>query len=559
VNILSRGANKASPSRAEEIKIEEEKEAVVFRCPFCQEQFDTLANLERHKNRNHLGVTPKECGFCVQETNVFGSQEHHFYGDVDLFCHVVEKHRHRLKKPAAQKAAGIFLCPRCDQAFCKKLAFHVHVFEAHENDGPLRCKNSGCSLGFWSKMDLDQHNCEHKPAGLKIRVISDAKCDDNEESGYEDILYDQRDKDVNKVKIKEYNTRLEFNIRTRAMDVHTNHSHFTTNFKSFKAENFECCECGSQFDSPEGLTTHLDQHEWAEKGAPLTTDPVSNCVMCSFSVDSDLTASDKYRQMADHVISAHFNASWPTLNPPQMPPPFHRRQKHDLIKQPDETGEEVSDQTKLRSVCEACFKEFETEAMLRIHMKYAHGTNSKMAKQLGQLNKCKKCNKTCTSESQLSLHTSLYCDVSYSCDFCPAVFDQIKVLAVHVKAVHKGETVLVESSQQRPRDQPQPQVTFPCPYSNTDNCFASFNDRNSKAYSDHVTQHHIDHMQEHHERQKPKSWSIKKRDERLKRKAQQELDDEMDEMLPVAAPLSTNSPFMVDEVDGEQENTEPMT
>ena len=28
VNILSRGANKASPSRAEEIKIEEEKEAV---------------------------------------------------------------------------------------------------------------------------------------------------------------------------------------------------------------------------------------------------------------------------------------------------------------------------------------------------------------------------------------------------------------------------------------------------------------------------------------------------------------------------------------------------
>jgi len=66
-------------------------------------------------------------------------------------------------------------------------------------------------------------------------------------------------------------------------------------------------------------------------------------------------------------------------------------------------------------------------------------------------------------------------------------------------------------------------------------------------------------MQEHHERQKPKSWSIKKRDERLKRKAQQELDDEMDEIVPVAAPLSTNSPFMVDEIDGEQENTEPMT
>ena len=118
----------------------------------------------------------------------------------------------------------------------------------------------------------------------------------------------------------------------------------------FKAENFECSECGSQFDSPEGLTTHLDQHEWAEKGAPPATDPSSNCVMCNFSVDSDLAASDKYRQMADHVISAHFNASWPTLNPPQMPPPFHQRQKHDLIKQQDETGEEVSDRTKLRCV-----------------------------------------------------------------------------------------------------------------------------------------------------------------------------------------------------------------
>ena len=133
--------------------------------------------------------------------------------------------------------SNFFLFRRCDAAFRKKLAFRVHVFEHHETDGPLRCKNSGCPLGFWTRADLDGHDCKFKPAGLKIRVISDAKCDDNQDSGYEDILYDQpqqQQKDGSKVKIKEYNTRLEYNIRSRAMDVHTSHAHFTTNFKSLK-------------------------------------------------------------------------------------------------------------------------------------------------------------------------------------------------------------------------------------------------------------------------------------------------------------------------------------
>ena len=41
-----------------------------------------------------------------------------------------------------------------------------------------------------------------------------------------------------------------------------------------------------------------------------------------------------------------------------------------------------------------------------------------------------------------------------------------------------------------------------------------------------------------------------------KRKAQ-ELDEGVDDVVvPVAAPLSTNSPFMADEIDGEQEEEE---
>jgi len=568
VNILSRGAKQ----RLEEIQAEEQKE--IFRCPFCLDTFETAAQVLRHKNRSHLGITPKECGFCVQETNVFGSQNHHFFGDDDMFHHVVEKHKHRLNSVAAQKAAGVFICPRCDAAFRKKLAFRVHVFEHHETDGPLRCKNSGCPLGFWTRADLDGHDCKFKPAGLKIRVISDAKCDDNQDSGYEDILYDHQpqQKDGSKVKIKEYNTRLEYNIRSRAMDVHTSHAHFITNFKSLKADNFECCECGSRFDTPEGLTSHLDQHEWAERGAPPATDPVGQCVMCSFTSDPGLDESEKYRQMADHVISEHFKAAWPTLNPPPLvrkaaPLPSQGRQNHDLDH--DDIVEVPNPNKPSRSVCETCYKEFETEMMLRVHIKYAHSQHTETAKQLRQLNTCTRCNKTCTSESQLILHMSLYCDVSYSCDFCPSSFDQIKVLAVHVKAVHKGETVLVESSQQRPREQQRPPPAakpdfppasrpgVPCPYFKTDECYATFSDKSSREYSDHVTQHHIDHMKKHQERQ-----MFRKRGEEFKqrvaakRKAQ-EMDDGVDEVVvPVAAPLSTNSPFMADEIDGEQEEEE---
>ena len=92
----------------------------------------------------------------------------------------------------------------------------------------------------------------------------------------------------------------------------------------------------------------MDQHEWAEKGAPPATDPVSQCDMCSFTADAGLGDEEKYRQMADHVISAHFNATWPTLNPPvQVEPPSKEGQNHDLDGEQDEIVE-VPNPNKMR-------------------------------------------------------------------------------------------------------------------------------------------------------------------------------------------------------------------
>ena len=84
VNILSRSKAEASAKKNDEdakpveegkAAITADKKVALFWCPFCPEIFESKDELLRHKNRIHLGIPPKECGFCVQETNVYGSLE----------------------------------------------------------------------------------------------------------------------------------------------------------------------------------------------------------------------------------------------------------------------------------------------------------------------------------------------------------------------------------------------------------------------------------------------------------------------------------------------------
>jgi len=575
-------------ARAKEVEIikpvkTEADKVIVSWCPFCPEVFECKDELLRHKNRIHLGIPPKECGFCVQETNVYGSLENQFYHDNDLLNHVVKKHKNRLKTLKAQQDSGIFICPRCDRGFRKKLAFRVHILEEHEDDGPITCKNlaSGCKARFWTKKGVGLHRCQHK-ATIKIRVISDAKCDEDDAAsaaaGFDELLEEEDvtasgqpetaevcDKNIN---VKEYSAKLEYCPSSEEQEFDAKHAHFLTNFKSFKADSYECCECGSQFDSSDALGTHLDIHEWVEKGAPSSEDPVNQCLLCEFrpmGYPGPKGEVEKYRQMADHVITEHFNAVLPGVTKPKSAPPRRCHKSNDdkpltMMKIDDnEDIMEVVDSSKLRTQCTVCYKDFESALQLRIHIKYAHQRNTETAKQLEVLNTCWKCHKTCTSESQLSLHLSLYCDVSYACDFCPSTFNQIKVLAVHVKAVHKGETVFVESSQQNQRDPiDKAPVMVRCPYRTTDFCDRTFTDTNSREYANHISQHHIDQMKKHVDKTRIRQDDSERR-QALKRKAQDDIEDEIEEVVVPPAksqPLSTNNPFMADEIDGEQEENE---
>ena len=77
------------------------------------------------------------------------------------------------------------------------------------------------------------------------------------------------------------------------------------------------------------LTSHLDLHEWAEKGAPPSESALTQCVLCQFRPAKSLSDSEKYRQMADHVITTHFNVSWPGLKPPVSEPPKDDKKTED--------------------------------------------------------------------------------------------------------------------------------------------------------------------------------------------------------------------------------------
>ena len=92
--------------------------------------------------------------------------------------------------------------------------------------------------------------------------------------------------------------------------------------------------------------------------------------------------------------------------------------------------------------CSVCYRDFETDQMLRIHIGYAHKGDSQTMAQLRQLDSCHKCRKSFKGASQLNLHRTLYCEVSFSCDFCPLSFKRIRTLADHIQTSHKNSQQL---------------------------------------------------------------------------------------------------------------------
>ena len=390
-------------------------------CPFCNKKFAGKNELVEHKNDVHLKLKPMTCSIC----NNFST-----YGEHKLIIHLITIHAEVMESMEAQLSMGILVCPCCKAVFKRKLALKVHILENHALDGPRKCKNAGCSSGFWTFKDDQAHKetCAHKPVEVapKIRVISAAKITEAEgDSGpdYSAIMDCEEEQSPPKLVIEKVAQR-ELVFGEKISEVHADHGHFLTGFKSFKADNFECCECGSQFDSGDLLLNHLDQHEVMDK-SPYKKDPTKQCILCDFVPKSTLNADERRKQMSDHVIASHFMAMLPDIKAPE--------------------GEKKA--IKVQIKCKVCYREFEKESFLRIHMKYHHNSDSESLKQLEAMNKCSRCSKTCLSESQLMLHVSLYCDVTFGCDYCAQVFNKIQVLAKHIKSVHKFAQLVAGSKE----------------------------------------------------------------------------------------------------------------
>ena len=80
--------------------------------------------------------------------------------------------------------------------------------------------------------------------------LSDAKVDEGDDYG--DIFGDddldndeegEKKDDRTSIKIKEYNTRVEYGAGTQATDIHPKHAHLLKNFKSFKVRQLCMFEC----------------------------------------------------------------------------------------------------------------------------------------------------------------------------------------------------------------------------------------------------------------------------------------------------------------------------
>jgi len=196
------------------------------------------------------------------------------------------------------------------------------------------------------------------------------------------------------------------------------HVHAFSRSLPLSSESFECADCNVHFEFHEDLLQHLANHpllvtpDTDDEDLPSVNEEVSNkCAMCNFVPRSSPDKGDTYRLLQEHTMAVHFKAALPNL----------KSNEGHYSRRATSSGGRSNDPKATR--CSFCFKEFEKNSHLQIHLRYHH--QQKTSRPVtSQSWICSACSDVFQSSDLLRDHQLRLCRLAFTCDTCNLKFMQ---------------------------------------------------------------------------------------------------------------------------------------
>ncbi len=427
-------------------------------CDLCAKSYLTLNHLRRHKQAIHEGLKYK-CELCSKE----------FTHKSSLKQHVNAMHLHQKN----------YQCKQCDKKFkfSKSLAVHINVH--HNKDEKevrlekLRTERCAiCKAGFRTKMQLNNHmKSQHSE---KLYRCKEEDCDENFSSHSWKALNAHRDTFHPKTRItskcdhcgKLYYSKIGLKLHvskehdgtaTRVQCVscdrtfcnqHVMQKHVKRDHEGL-VESFTCDLCPKKFAGRTNLMSHVKHIHEGKRYA------------CK-EEDCEKTFADK-KSLENHVnlihlhiknhVCGHCNVAF--LNPTHLK--AHIKNIHDVSQQTlykceeENCGKTFKRKFSLEThkikehhadpdhpwfQCESCDRKYVRQAVLKEHVKSAHGE---------KIVPCPDCPKMFTTKANLRSHQRVVhlgrnAPRPYTCDICDRQYKTQGKLRIHEKASHSEKT-----------------------------------------------------------------------------------------------------------------------